>query len=272
MSFSFLAVAVLSILAYLSFTSPLDSQLWVPPSPLPFLEPNTALTHLSERIAADLIGPESLAIQSGYLYTGTMDGRIISLNLETLRHHEVFRFNSSCSPTFATYDAYPPELEPQCGRPLGIRFDPQGRLVVIESYSGVYRLTFTKEGVSSEVLTTTVEGRKITLANDVAITSDGTIYFTESSDRWGRNQIIKEIFATRPVGTLVEMDSLGRIRRVHPGFLPCNGVEISHQEDVVFFVSSPRIYRLDRKTNKVNFCFFICVVFCIPITHLTFRF
>lgn len=121
-----------------------------------------------------------------------------------------------------------------------------------ESYHGIHRLS--ADGKTREILLDNVQGRKITFANDIDVASDGTVYFTETSDRWGRSKVIHEIMATRPVGTLVSFhpSNPNGTLVVHKGFLPCNGVSLSHDEQYVYFISSTRIYRLDRAKGTVS--------------------
>ena len=250
------AIVVFAILfRYVAEQSELKAESWNSPTPLPNLETNDILARFGERILkGNVLGPESLVFDSeGYLFTGLMDGRIIKINTKTLEFDTFAQYNSSCKPVVGLYDDYPPEREPLCGRPLGLRFDKEKRLLVAESYSGLHRLS--ADGKAREVLVDKVEGRSITFINDVDVASDdGTIYFTETSDRWGRSKVVSEIIASRPVGTLVSFhpsDPYGTMK-VYRGFLPCNGVTLSHDEKSVFFVSGPRIYKLDRASQTVS--------------------
>ena len=86
-----------------------------------------------------------------------------------------------------------------------MRFDKNGDLIVAESYSGLYRINLaTKEWTP---LVTEVDGRRIHLANDLDIRkSDGMIYFSDSSDRWGRNRIVFEILSGRDCGRVSKLE------------------------------------------------------------------
>ena len=250
---SYFAVLAAVLLALADRLSELKAEFFDAPKPLPVLEVNTKLRDAGEPILEnEILGPESLVFKGDDLYTGLMDGRIVKINVKTLEVQDFFKFNKSCAGFYGSYDDYPPQREPLCGRPLGMRIDSDGNFLVAESYSGLYRIS--PDGQRSELLVNNVEGRKITFINDLDVASDGTIYFSETSDRWGRNKVISEIIATRRVGTLVSIhkDDPYRTMKVHRGFLPCNGVSLSHDEQFVYFISSPAIYRLNRKTNEVT--------------------
>lgn len=244
-------------LRYFAQHSPLLAEAWDPPQSLPTLSRNTKLVQAQAEpiLQGKLLGPESMAIdKSGrHLYTGLMDGRIVKIDLETLDMSEFARYNLSCSAFVGKYNSYPPHWEPICGRPLGLRLDPQGRLVVAESYRGIHRLS--ADGSQRQVLLEHVMGRRIALANDLDVSSStGEIFFTEYSDRWGRNQIIYETLASRRCGALVSFhpDDPTNTLQVYKGFTSCNGVSLSHDESAVYFVCSPKIYRLDLATRTVS--------------------
>lgn len=139
------------MLAVFARRSDLKAAAWVPPTPLPKLEVNDRLAKAGERILkGKILGPESLVFRGDELFTGLMDGRIVKINTKTLDVAEFARFNSSCEPFKGGYDEYPPLREPLCGRPLGLRFDPDGRLLVAESYHGIHRLS--ADGKERQVL------------------------------------------------------------------------------------------------------------------------
>jgi sugar lactone lactonase YvrE len=71
------------------------------------------------------------------------------------------------------------------GRALGIETDTDGSLVVANAYLGLQRIH--ADG-SVESLLGEVEGNPVAFANDLAIAADGTIYFSNSSRKFGAQQ------------------------------------------------------------------------------------
>ena len=93
------------------------------------------------------------------------------------------------------------EDEPTCGRPLGMRFDHEGFLIVIDTYLGLFKVNVdtghvTKLYSSSEE----VAGKRPMFLNDLDIASDGSIYISDSSTKWDRRHNRLGIYENRPDG------------------------------------------------------------------------
>lgn len=72
--------------------------------------------------------------------------------------------------------------EAKCGRPLGMRFAPNGRLVVADAYYGLFSVDVDSGKVDQLVsMNETIEGKKPMNPNDLDISKDGTIYWSDSS-------------------------------------------------------------------------------------------
>jgi sugar lactone lactonase YvrE len=67
------------------------------------------------------------------------------------------------------------------GRPLGVKFAPDGRLIVADATKGLLHVG---PGAIT-ALATQVEGRRIGFADDLDITREGVIYFTDASSKFG---------------------------------------------------------------------------------------
>ena len=77
------------------------------------------------------------------------------------------------------------KVEPQCGRPLGLRFDkPTGNLYIADAYYGL--LFVGPGGGIATPLSTHVEGKPILFANDLDIHNNGSIFFTDTSKKYVR--------------------------------------------------------------------------------------
>ena len=158
-----LIVAALAWLA--TWPVPIEPVAWEAPPAPPLEGPYAvndrlaAVRHVGRGVGA---GPEDVAVTGdGTVYVGYEDGRIV-------------RFRPGRSG---------PQLVANTGgRPLGLEFDPAGRLVVCDGYRGLLRLG--ADG-AIEVLATEAGGLPFGFTNDLDIAADGTIYFTDASWKFG---------------------------------------------------------------------------------------
>ena len=68
-------------------------------------------------------------------------------------------------------------------RPLGLVFDHQtNSIVTCDAYVGLVRVSLSDGEIT--VLSTEADGVPFKFANNLAIAQDGSIYFTDSSDKW----------------------------------------------------------------------------------------
>ena len=71
------------------------------------------------------------------------------------------------------------------GRPLGLETDRDGSFITANAYSGIQRVS--PNGLVTTLLDE-VDGVPLVYADDLAIASDGTVYFSEASTRFGASQ------------------------------------------------------------------------------------
>jgi len=71
------------------------------------------------------------------------------------------------------------------GRALGIETDADGSLVVANAYLGLQRV---HPDAAVEILVDEVNGLPLAYANDLAIATDGTVYFSQASAKFGARQ------------------------------------------------------------------------------------
>lgn len=162
----FIAAVGIGLLAYLVFWPvPIEPVAWDAPE-APALEGRYAV---NDRLAAvrrmghgEGVGPEAIAVDAGgRIFAGYEDGRIV-------------RFGP---------DGADPELFADTGgRPLGMKHDAEGRLVVCDGYRGLLRIS--PDG-AIEVLAAEADGRPFGFTNDLDIGPEGTIYFSDASDKFG---------------------------------------------------------------------------------------
>ncbi|MEV1290544.1 SMP-30/gluconolactonase/LRE family protein [Micromonospora sp. NPDC049679] len=172
--------------------------------------------------------PEDVLVDSdGRLVAGGVDGRL-------------WRWAGDARP-----GDRPELLAETGGRPLGIETDPRdGSLVVCDADRGLLRVT--ADGVVTD-LADTAAGAPIRFCNNAAVAADGTVYFTDSSDRYGIDTWKRDLLEHRPNGRLLRYDP--RTRRVDvvtPGLYFPNGVALTPDESalVVAETSTHRLLRI----------------------------
>jgi sugar lactone lactonase YvrE len=169
----------------------------------PFIQ-NEALASVEHLVPGIGEGPEDVTRgPDSFFYTGLQDGRIMR-----------FRADGSGAETFASTD----------GRPLGMQFDGQGNLIVADAFEGL--LSVAPDGTLS-VLTDRVDGQKILYADDLDIAADGTIWFSDASQRFDDNNNMLDFLELRPTGRLLSYDSrTGETRVRLEGLMFANGVAL----------------------------------------------
>jgi len=169
------------------------------------------------------IGPEDLAVDAnGWVHTGFEDGRIVRIAPDGKSSKLVVNTG---------------------GRPLGMRFDAEGNLIVADATKGLLKVT---PGGAITVLATQAERTGFRFTNHLAIARNGTIYFSDSSTRWGAGQAIADIFEHIGTGRLMAYDPRTKTVRVLMKKLQyANGVALARDESFVLVVETA-LYRIRR--------------------------
>jgi sugar lactone lactonase YvrE len=151
--FDILVLILSVLLIYFGFTKgPIRAARYSPP-PAPeltgVLAPNHGLKKAKLLGLGKVNGPEDIEVDNqGRVYGGTRDGKIVRVvgdnNVETFADTE--------------------------GRPLGMRFDKNGNLIVCDAYKGL--LSVDLKGKVA-VLATEAEGVPLNFTDDLDIASDG---------------------------------------------------------------------------------------------------
>lgn len=145
-------------------------------------------------------GPEDVVVDAaGRLWTGLEDGRIVRLS-----------------------EGRPDVVADTEGRPLGMHVAHDGRILVCDSHHGL--LALDPSGGTLDVIVDSVGGRRFKFCSNVTETSDGTIYFTESTSDYHFDDYTAPIVEARGTGGLLRLDPDGTVTTLLDGLFFANGV------------------------------------------------
>lgn len=203
----------------------IDPVAWQPPV-APALTgdyaPNQRLTG-ADVVAVVGEGPEDVALgPDGAWYSGLRDGRIVRVVPSERAAEDVVNTG---------------------GRPLGLAFDREGRILVADAKRGLLRVD--REG-AIEVLVDEVEGTPVLFADEVAIAPDGVVWLTDASTRFGVDAFLTDALESRPTGRLIAWDPTTGVARVALGELHfANGLAIA-PDGASVLVAETLAYRVTR--------------------------
>lgn len=123
------------------------------------------------------------------------------------------------------------------GRPLGIEVDPRdGSLVVCDARRGLLRVT--GDGTVTP-LCDSGAGRPLVFCNNATVRRDGTVLFTDSSDRYAIDNWKRDLLEHRPNGRLLAWTpGAAEAELVTDGLHFPNGVALTPSEDAVLLVET----------------------------------
>ena len=131
-------------------------------------------------------GAEDVLIAGdGTVYTGTDDGSVFAVDPGGDQIRRVGRTG---------------------GRPLGLEWLNEGELLVCDARRGLLALGLADGHV--RVLADSVGGQPMLFCNNAAVLDDGSVWFTDSSTRWGIDEWKSD---------LIENTCTGRLLRLGPG-------------------------------------------------------
>jgi sugar lactone lactonase YvrE len=214
-------------LAYLLLAPvPIAPAAWTPPAS-PALTgqyaQNTRLSSIQKLPLGDGHKPEDVALDAdGKIYGGFEDGRIMVLQPDGTQ---------------------PRVFADTHGRPLGLIFDREGNLIVADAIKGL--LSINKAG-EIKLLADEADGVKFSCHNDLDIAADGTIYFTEASNKFPMSQFTNDLLEHQPHGRLLALDTQSRRpRTLLRNINIANGVAVSPDQTFVL-VAETGEYRIRR--------------------------
>jgi sugar lactone lactonase YvrE len=219
-------VIIIALVIFLALTkAPTDPVAYDPPKKPDMtgvLAPNTLLQKAEMLAKGKINGPEDVAVDDqGRVYGGVWEGKIFRI------------MPDGKIETFADTG----------GRPLGMKFDQNGNLIVCDSYKGL--LSIDKNGAIT-VLVTSAEGGPFKLTDGIDIASNGTIYFTDASDKFNLNDYLLDMFEARPHGRFMSYDpATKQVKVLMKELYFSDGVAVSQNEDFVLVNETYR-YRIVR--------------------------
>jgi sugar lactone lactonase YvrE len=156
-------------------------------------------------------GPEDVLVDAwGRVYAGLDDGRIVRV--------------AGVGAPVETVAQVP-------GRPLGLEFLGDDELLVCASQAGLLAVSLDSQHV--RILTDEVEGRPLRAVNNAAVAGDGTIYFTDSSQRYPVPQWRADIVQRTRSGRLFRRAPDGAVTELLGGLEFANGVALARDESYV---------------------------------------
>lgn len=205
---------------------PISPEAWTPslaPALTGVYQQNDRLSGTERLSLGTGFAPEDVAIDTeNRIYTGMDDGRVMRLQADGTRP-EVFA------------DTH--------GRPLGLKFDKAGNLIVADASKGL--LSIDRAGAIT-VLSTQADGMDFRITNDLDIAADGAIYFTDASSRFPLTNYKADILEHQSTGRLLAYEPDGkRTRLVLGGLSFANGVAVSPDQSFVL-VNETGKYRIHR--------------------------
>lgn len=237
------AVAVLLAGYFSLWPVPIEPVTWPAPN-----SPGYTGAHAENHKLVDLqkialdgeTGPEHITIgPDNHLYVPVLSGRILRISQDSGQQH-----------VFAQTG----------GRPLGMAFDSQGNLIVADAYKGL--LSVAPDGTITTLANTVTPEDPIRFADAITIARDGTIYFTDASQRFApgdhggtMNAAILDVLEQSATGrVLAYSPATKQVRVVATGISFANGIALSHDEQTLFVNESARyrVWKIAKSANAIN--------------------
>jgi len=233
---------VLILLYLLMWPVPIEPVAWQAPVDKGLVDPfapNRLLQSASGVHLGEFEGPEDATLgHDNRVYVTTADGRVL-------------RIENSEIETFAIPG----------GRPLGIETANDGALVIANSWLGLQRVE--TDGRIGTLLGS-IDGETPVYPNNLAIASDGLVYFTEASSKFGAkeyrgtfNASLLDIMEHGGHGSVIEFDpATGIARTLVDDLNYANGIAISADNRYLVYAetSSYRVWKYwltpDRRGEK----------------------
>lgn len=201
---------------------------WTPPAAPAARQPQRLEVRT---VALPGAGPEDALIdEDGSVLTGLLDGRILRVSAD----------GSAIS-----------VLGDTGGRPLGLEWLPGGKVLICDANRGL--LTLDRDGRITTLLAE-IDGRPMKFCNNADILPDGTIYFTDSSTRFGVDEWMADLLEHSSTGSLYRLTPDGELTRLTTNRPFPNGVALSGDRNTLFFAetASYGLFKLDLTTDDAE--------------------
>ncbi|XVE74453.1 hypothetical protein DITRI_Ditri12bG0018600 [Diplodiscus trichospermus] len=188
-------------------------------------------------------GPESIAFdcKKEGPYVGVSDGRVLKWQGPNFGWTE-FAIPSPNRDRTICDGSTNPDLEPTCGRPLGLKFDHATcNLYIADAYFGL--LVVGPDGGVAQQLATAAEGVPFKLTNALDIdTNTGVVYFTDSSVIFQRRYVLLSIVTFDRSGRLLKYDPRTKeVAVMYKGLAFPNGVALSKDNSFLLVSESTKM-------------------------------
>jgi sugar lactone lactonase YvrE len=170
------------------------------------------------------VGPEDVVVGSdGLIYTGLLDGRILSVGPKDGAVREVARTS---------------------GRPLGLEATTDGRLLICDSPKGLLELHLKTGALTT--LVTHDRAEPLIFCSNVVAAPGGDVFFTISSMRYSFHEWRKDLVENIPTGRLYRRAADGTLTRLIDGLRFANGLALASDGKSLIFVETAgrRLLRL----------------------------
>ncbi|KAF9624786.1 hypothetical protein IFM89_013867, partial [Coptis chinensis] len=207
-------------------------------------------------LPAGVVGPESFDFdcRGEGPYTSVSDGRILKW-LGARHGWSEFAFTAPDGRRELCDGSSDPELEPTCGRPLGLRFHTiTCELYIADAYFGLVRVG--RGGGAATQLAITAEGGTFKFTNNLDIDPENDIvYFTDSSTKYTRREHWRVALTGDSTARFMKYDPQSReVSVLLRGLKFANGVALSKENNFVLIAetSASRVLRYWLKVPRAN--------------------
>ena len=136
-----------------------------------------------------------------------------------------------------------PASRQECGRPLGIDFQPNGRLYVLETYHGLYSVDVSS-GKTEMIWSSASDilgGDPVGYANHFTVLSNGSILITDSSERHRNFTFFLSFLEFQSKGKLIIFNpEENKTHAILQGLNFANGLLLARDESYVLLAETGR--------------------------------